>query len=132
MDFYYLNANQETVGPVTEDDLPLLYENSLIDEETLVAFEGGDEWFPLKTIIAVESEPSQGSPSKEVTPLPQTAAPNPDSVVRRAAAPPSSAVPKVRRPSATRNPPPPHQRQVGVYRPPVVPVFDPSRMLGIG
>lgn len=131
MNFYYLNANQETVGPVTEDDLPLLYENNHVDEETLVAFEGGDEWFPLKTIIEVEAAPSLAGPKPDVAPHLQNSAPTPAPVARRATAPSSPAAARVQRPSATRNPLP-QQRQAGVYRPAVVPVFDPSRMLGIG
>ena len=129
MNFYYLNANQETVGPVTEDDLPLLYEEGEVNEETPVAVEGGDEWFPLKTIIETEEDapPANSAPAAAQAPMATASV----AKVTQAVSQQSAAVPQLRRvqPQTHSTTRPPTQ---GWYRPNVTHVIDPSRMPGIG
>ena len=129
MNFYYLNTNQDTIGPVTEDDLPLLYEKGEVNEETLVAVEGGDEWFPLKTIIeTVEETPAVVSPPPS-DPMPMAAATGP--MATRATRQNTTAAPQLRR-AQPPTPSMPRQPNQGWYRPNVSPVIDPTRMPGIG
>lgn len=57
--FYYLDANRNPVGPVTEETLFELHASGALSETTLVSRPGGDSWFPLKKALKSAAEPAK-------------------------------------------------------------------------
>ena len=54
MNLYYLDANNQPAGPITADDIPDLYARHVLQDDTLVAVEGSDEWFPLSHVVEAQ------------------------------------------------------------------------------
>jgi hypothetical protein len=66
--WYYADANNQPVGPLTTDALQSLLQGGTISLDTLVIQEGGTEWQPLRTIISLTppAAPPAPQPQKEV------------------------------------------------------------------
>ena len=61
MNYYYADAANKPVGPVTQDGLHALYNNGTITLDTYIAREGDSEWKAYRTIAA----PIQTAPQKK-------------------------------------------------------------------
>ena len=70
MNYYYADAANEPVGPVTQDGLHSLYDNGTITLDTYIAREGDSEWQAYKTIAtpkqtAAKKKPTAPSSSRD-------------------------------------------------------------------
>lgn len=83
MNLYYLDANNQPVGPITADDIPDLYARHVINDDTLVALEGSDEWFPVSHVV--EEQHHDDEPEEEAAPAEETTAEQAAEVIEPAA-----------------------------------------------
>lgn len=79
MRYYYADPTNNPVGPYPLEDLHQLHVEGVIHADTLVAEEGGETWFPYRSLVvppampAMPSMPSTPPPA----PLPEAAAATP-------------------------------------------------------
>ncbi|MBX7206699.1 MAG: alpha/beta fold hydrolase [Verrucomicrobiaceae bacterium] len=133
MNLYYLDSSNRPVGPITEADIPDLYARQVIGDETLMAADGGDGWFPLRTILADDEAPPAAS-RREAAPV--KAKPKPMMVSwTQSPAPskqPPSTPPRSAAPAARRASPPAVVPRPVFDPPPSLPRSMPAHMPGIG
>ena len=60
MKFYYLDAQRQTIGPLTWDELMRLNALNVVLAETLVVPHGGQQWIPFSVMLAQANSGAAG------------------------------------------------------------------------
>ena len=98
MNYHYTDANNDPVGPVSEEELHALHRNGTISTDTMVIPDGAVEWQPYLVFAPSPSPPFRPpAPPGLGVPRPHASSPSP---LFRSAPPPSSPQPLQTRPSA--------------------------------
>lgn len=63
--YYYLNANRQTIGPVSEDELRRLLDQRILNASSHVIRKGENQWIRLSQILKIEELPFPPAPVHE-------------------------------------------------------------------
>ena len=86
--YHYADQDNQVVGPVSEDDLRALHQQGTITPDTNVFPEGGADWRPYRSLVALPPPPPPSlAPVLYTRPVRVSAAPVPAAVLPPEAAP---------------------------------------------